>query len=82
MKQVQFDIILFDQCDNLRKLELILNQKAHGECFTFEEWVNVLCFMIGVDGRKNIEKKLESILKSEKLKLNGQYDRHRIRTIM
>ena len=49
VRQVIFDVILFSQGSNLKKLELILNNRGHGERLNLDEWVSVLCFMMGVN---------------------------------
>lgn len=49
VRQAIFDTILFSHCTNLKKVELILNNRPHEDYLTFEEWLGLLCFMMGAD---------------------------------
>ena len=58
VKQAIFDTILFSHCNNLKKVELLLNNRPHGDYLTLEEWLNLLCFMMGSDEKSFIRKRL------------------------
>ena len=58
VRQVISDYILFSPCNNLKKIELILNNRGHRQKLNFDEWVSLLCFMIGTNEKKVTKKRL------------------------
>jgi hypothetical protein len=73
VREAVLDVILFSSAPNLRKLWLILVNGSRGKNLDFEEWLGILCFMMGVDQKEYIRKRLENILRHRKVKLNGRF---------
>ena len=82
VRQVIFDVILFSQGNNLKKMELVLNYYGQGVTLELEEWVDVLCFMMGINEKNFIKKRLENLLRHKKIQLNASFDRYFILQLM
>lgn len=82
IKAVIFDLILFSQITNLKKIELILNNRGRQDTLNIDDWVTVLCFIMGVDQKEFIRKRLENVLTQRKIHLKGRYDKYFILQIM
>jgi len=67
------DVILFSNSANLTKLWLILLKSDYPKTIDLDQWLNILCFMMGVDQKNFIRKRLENILKYRKIDLSSKF---------
>ena len=81
-RQVILDSILFSPKLPLKKLELILLHSYRSESLSFEEWLQLLVFMLGTDQRETIRKRLTAILKHRQQDTFSQYDKNFILEVM
>ena len=67
------DVILFSNSANLNKLWLILLKSGYPKTIDLDQWLDMLCFMMGVDQKNFIRKRLENILKYRKIDLSSKF---------
>jgi len=58
VKEVILDVILFSNNTHLKKLWLILINSGYPKAIDFEQWLKILCFIMGADQKNFIRKRI------------------------
>jgi hypothetical protein len=81
-RSVVLDAILFSPKQPIERLWLVLLHMNRSQLLQFDEWLQVLQFMIGSDQHRSIQKRLIEILRDKRLDITREYDKQFILAVM
>jgi hypothetical protein len=81
-RQAVLDAILFSSKPPLMRLELILEYFNKEDSLSFEQWVEVLVYMLGSDQKELVRRKLSKLLNHRRVQIDAYFDKYYIVKLM
>lgn len=81
-QQAVLDAILFSSRPPIQRLELVLDHFNREKELKFDEWLDVLVYMLGSDQKELVRRRLNKMLAYRKVELKGKFDKPYIVKLM